>query len=163
MASSESNFTKEKILLLLNRYALSYYKEDICVEYFIADKNTGEQISYAVTFSLNTYSKRIHVGRFCPNLYKQIDSKYLSAACFYLLIHHFAHIYHLPDKYRLCLETRPATNNKFFSRLKDFGLSVKGSQMCQTVEVCGTYPELDIDTSMINKKIIEDKNALFQV
>jgi len=163
MASSESIFAKDKILLLLNRYALSYYKEDNCVEYFVADKNTGEQISYAVTFSLNPYSKRIHVGKFCPNLYKQIDSKYLSAACFYLLIHHFAHIYHLPDEYRLCLETRPVTNKKFFSRLKDFGLRVKGSQMCQTVKVCGTYPELDINTSMIKKKIIEDKNAPFQV
>ncbi len=163
MTSPESNFAKEKILLLLNRYALSYYREDNCVEYFITDKDTGEEISYAVVFSLDNYSKRIHVGKFWPDLYKQTESKYLSAACFYILAHHFAHIYHLPHEYRLCLETRPATNKNFFSRLKDFGLRVKGSQMCQTIEVCGTYPALDINTSMINKKIIEDQTTLFQV
>jgi len=126
MTSPESIFAKEKILLLLNRYALSYYKEDNCVEYFITDKDTGEQISYAVTFSLNTYSNRIHVGKFWPELYKQIDSKYLSAACFYLLIHHFAHIYHLPYEYRLCLETRPATNKFFFFETQGFWTSHQG-------------------------------------
>ena len=126
MTALLSNFIRTKILLLLNRYELSYYKENNCVEYFVTDKETGEQISYAIVFSLNTYSKRIHVGRFCPELYKQTESKYLSAACFYLLMHHFTHIYHLPYEYRICLETRPVTNKKFFRDSKILDFASKG-------------------------------------
>ncbi len=140
MTCPESNFAKEKILLLLNRYALSYYKEDNCVEYFITDKDTGEQISYAVIFSLNTYSKRIHVGKFWPELYKQTGSKYLSAACFYILAHHFAHIYHLPNKYRLCLETRPVTNKKFFRDSKILDFASRGLKCVKPLKSAARIP-----------------------
>lgn len=163
MAFPVSNFVKDKILLLLDRYTLSYYKEGNCIEYFITDKDTKEEISYVIVFSLNNYSKQINVGRFCPNLYKQVDSRYLSAACFYLLIHHFAHIYHLPREYRICLQTRPVTNKIFFTRLKDFDFYIRRPKLCQSVELCGTYPDLAIDTSVINERIMEDETTLFQV
>ncbi|MBW1739658.1 MAG: hypothetical protein JRJ42_00840 [Deltaproteobacteria bacterium] len=163
MASQESNFVKKNIPRLLRRYKLSYYKENDCIEYFITDNGTKEQISYAIIFSLNRHSKQINVSRFCPELYKQIESKYLSAACFYLLIHHFANIYHLSEEYSIFLQTRPATYKKFFSRLKDFDLRIKGLKLCETAEVRGEYLPLDVDTSMIDEKILGTEEIPFRV
>jgi len=144
-----SKFMQEKLPVFLRRYEISYCKEDDCIEYFIRDKITHEQISYALVLSLNRFAKQINVGRFCPGLYKQPHCKYLSAACFYLLIHHFAKIYHLSEGYGIYLETKPATYKKFFSMLKDFNLKVKRIILCNTAEVCDVYHQDNIDTSMI--------------
>lgn len=163
MASTESPFIKENVSRLLSRYKLRYYQECDCIEYFITDKVTGEQISYSIVLSLDMHSKEIHVGRFCPELYKEIDSKYLSAACFYLLIHHFGDTYHLNDRYHISLETRPATYNRFFSRLKDFNLRNEGLKLCGTAVVVGEYPPLDVNTSMIERKSLTEDNIPFQV
>jgi hypothetical protein len=140
---------QENIPELLRRYEISYCKEDDCVEYFITDKKTHEQISYALVLSLNRFAKQINVGRFCPELYKQPHCKYFSAACFYLLINHFAKIYHLAEGYGIYLQTKPATYKKFFSMLKDFNLQVKRIILCNTAEVCDVYHQDNIDTSMI--------------
>jgi len=163
MTSCESNFAKEKIPLLLARYELCYNREDNCVEYFITDKATKKQISRAVIFSLNRGSEQINVSRFCPELYRQTECKYLSAACFYLLTHHFADIYQIPKGYRICLETRPDTHGRFFSRLKDFHLLIERLKLCATAEVCGNYPEIDIDISLIKKKILEKEEVPFLI
>lgn len=153
---------KENVSRLLSRYELRYYQECDCIEYFITNKETGEEISYSIVLSLNTHSKEIHISRFCPELYKEIDSKYLSAACFYLLIHHFGDIYHLDDRYRISLETRPATYYRFFSRLKDFDLLNAGLRLCETIAVVGEYPPLDVNTSMIEKKSRQKEETPFQ-
>ena len=158
-----SHFAKEKMPILLARYELSHYQEDDCIEYFISDRHTKEQISRAMIFSLNRPSQQINVVRFCPELYKQTGCKYLSAACFYLLTHHFASIYHLPRQYRICLETRPETYRRFFSKLKDFRLHIEGLKLCKSAEVCGNYPQLDIDVSMIKNKVMEKGDVPFMV
>lgn len=163
MTSCQSNFAKEKIPLLLIRYELCYHREDNCVEYFIVDKATKKQISRAVIFSLNRGSKQINVSRFCPELYRQTKCKYLSAACFYLLTHHFANIYQIPKAYRICLETRPETYKKFFSKLKDFHLHIKGLKLCKSAEVCGNYPQLDMDVSMVKQKVMAKDEIPFIV
>ena len=163
MASIESDFAKKNVARLLSRYDLSYYKEDKCIAYFITDKTTNEEISYAIVFSLNRDSKELHVSRFCPELYKQVASKYLSAACFYLLIHHFGNIYHLGKDYSISLDTLTATYNAFFSRLKDFTLRMKGLKCSKTTEVLGKYPVLNVDTSMIVNKTKGDEEIPFLV
>jgi hypothetical protein len=163
MTSLVSKFAKEKIPILLDGYELSYYQEADCIGYVIADKKTKERISRAIILSLNRPSQQINVVRFCPELYKQTGCKYLSAACFYLLTHHFASIYQVPREYRICLETRPGTYDRFFSKLKDFHLRIEGVKLCKTAEVCGKYPQLDIDISMIERKIAEEEKVPFLV
>jgi len=163
MASIESHFATENVPRLLSRYELSYYQEDNCIEYFIVDKNTHEQISYAIIFSLNRDSKELHVSRFCPELHKQIDAKYLSAACFYILIHHFGNIYHLSKDYSITLETRGATYKAFFSRLKDFDFLDQGLRLFKTAAIMGEYPEIDVNTSMIEKKSLQEGKTPFEV
>ncbi len=163
MTSLVSKFAKEKIHILLDRYDLFYYQEANCIGYVIADKKTKEQISRAITLSLNRPSQQINIVRFCPELCKQTGCKYLSAACFYLLTHHFATVYQLPREYRIGLETRPGTYERFFSKLKDFHLRIEGIKLCKTAEVCGKYPQLDIDTSMIERKNTEKEKVPFLV
>jgi hypothetical protein len=110
-----------------------------------------------IVLSLNTNSSEIHVSRFYPELYKQDNAKYLSAACFYLVIHHFAHIYHLDEKYKISLDTLPVTFEEFFSRLEDFDFHLEGIKFCKTAELLSRFLPVDINTSMIKKKIIESQ------
>lgn len=161
MTATESLFMKENVPRLLDRYRVCYCQEDQCIEYFITDMETKELISYAIVFSLNTCSKQIHVSQFYPELCKQIESKYLSAACFYLLIRHFGNIYHVGKGYDIHLETFPETYERFFSRLKDFCLLNKGIRLCKTCEVVGEYPLLEVDTSMIQKRETCDEELRF--
>jgi hypothetical protein len=163
MASCKSHFAEDMIRLLLRRYELSFRKEDDCVEYFIGDKATGKQISRALVFSLNRGSKEMHVSKFCPELYKEKECKYLSAACFYLVTHHFADVFQIPKEYRIHLETRPVTYNKFFSKLRHYHLHVEGLTLCKSAEVCGNHPQLDIDVSMIKEKVLEQGEVPFAV
>ncbi|WP_207679691.1 hypothetical protein [Desulfonema magnum] len=152
---------KKNVPLLLRRYALSYHKEGDCIEYFITDKITHENISRALVLSLNRYSNQINVAKFYPELAKQTESKYLSAACFYLLIHHFAKCCHVSEKYRIFLQTRPPVYKDFYSLLNDFDLQIKRAVLCETVEVWGDYPPVPVDTSMIEEKVLEDDEPAF--
>jgi len=158
-----SEFLRENIPILLDRYDLSYCKGKDCIEYFVIDKHTHEQISYDVILCLDRPAKRLIVRRFCPELYKQVECHYLSAACFYILIHHFAHEYHLPKDYCVCLETRREVYKNFFSLLSDFHLEVKKVKFGKSVEVCGDYPDIDIDTTMFKKAQLEAQDLPFSV
>lgn len=163
MASLESPFIKENVVRLLRKYDLSYYQEDDCVEYFLTEKNSSEQVSFALVLCLDRSSKEVHVSRFYPELYKKPESKYLSAACFYLLIHHFAHCYDLTPDYSISLDTRPATHERFFSRLGDFHFKLRCLKLCQTAQILSDYKPLQVDTSMIEKKVLGDVQIPFLV
>jgi hypothetical protein len=145
---------QEKMPMLLSRYEISYCKEGDCIEYFITDKHTHDQVSYSLVLSLDRFAKQINVGKFWPELYKQPRCKYCSAVCFYLLIHHFASIYHLVEGYGIYLHTKPSTYKEFFSLLKDFNLRIKRIILCNTAEVCDVYHEDNIDTSMVIKEVL---------
>jgi len=74
---SESLFMRINIGILLNKYDFSFYREDRCIEYFIMDKIKLEDISKALIMSLDLFKKNIHVAKFYPELYKQLNSKYI--------------------------------------------------------------------------------------
>jgi hypothetical protein len=156
----ESNFMKDKVPLLLSRFELSCCIEDRCAEYFLFEKATHELISYALTLSLNEYAKQINIAKFHPELYKQLEPKYLSAACLYLLIHHFVQNYHLDKEYSIFLQTRPAIFRKFYSRLEDFEFRISAFGLGDNVKVGSKYLPRIVDTSMIEKKLIEEDEML---
>jgi hypothetical protein len=163
MASVESPFVKTNMPRLLDKYRISYFREDDCIEYFITEKDSGEQISYALVLSLDRKSREIHVSRFYPELYKQKGARYLSAVCFYLLVHHFGDCYHVTPDYTISLDTRPVTYERFFSRLKDFHFQLKGLKLCQTAQILSDYDPLPVDTSMIKKRVVESPQIPFLV
>jgi hypothetical protein len=154
---------KKNVPRLLKKYTVSYYQEEDCIEYFLTSKKSKKQVSYALVLSLDRNAKEIHVSRFYPELYKQTGTRYLSAACFYLLIHHFAACYHLTHDYNISLDTRPATHKGFFSRLKDFHFHLRGLKLCQTAQILSDYEPLPVDTSMIKEKAYANMDIPFLV
>ena len=152
---TESPFMKINIRVLLSRYDFSFCREDRCIEYFIKDREKLEDISKALIMSLDMIKKNIHVSKFYPELYKQLNPKYMSAACFYLLIHHFGQYFHLDKTYHIDLETTPCVFHEFYEKLRDFHLHVTTNGLGNTVNVKSDYTPLAIDTSLIHECFLD--------
>lgn len=147
-----SAFIGEKIRLLLKRYGLSCRIEENRIEYVLADAITAEQVSFDLVLSRNRFAKQIHVCKFYPGLHRQDDTRYLSAACFFLLVHHFGQHYNLNRVYTIFLQTRHEVFTQFYATLKDFCFQIRGQATADNVNVWSTYVPCAIDTSMIREK-----------
>ena len=148
----EPDFMNIHVPELLRRYSISCSAEDNCAEYFLTDRITHEEISRSLVFSLNLFSGQIHVSKFYPEIYKQPDPRYLSAACFYLLIRHFAQTFHLPEDFPIFLETQVSVFHAFYAKLKDFDFQIRCFHPGDNVEVCGRYCSARVDTEMITQR-----------
>ncbi len=157
----ESKFMRTKVPLLLQRFTLAYFKEGPCIEYFINRRCSTETISYSLIFSYNPIKKDLHVSRFHPELYLQSNPKYLSAACFYLLIHHCADSYSLDDSCHISLETVPMISDGFYKRLRDFNFQVNKSGLDNVVELISEIIRLPVDTKMIKEHIFREGEVPF--
>ena len=149
----ESKFMSEKVPLLLARYALSYFQEGPCIEYFISRRFCTETISSDLVFSYSPAKKDLHVSRFYPELYHECNSKYLSAACFYIIVQHCASIYRLDEFCRISLETIPSIGDNFYGKLKDFNFHVHKRCLGNVVELTSKLVRAPVDTSMIGEHI----------
>jgi hypothetical protein len=147
----ESVFMHENIPLFLNRFSLSYYKENACIEYFINKLHSDEEVSSALIFAYNPIAKDLHVSRFHPELYLRSNSKYLSAVCFYLLIHHCADAFALDSTCHISLETVPDISDRFYRKLGDFNFNVHKSGLGNVVELVSTLIRSSVDTTMITE------------
>ena len=152
MRPHRPDFVTRAVQALQDRFRFSFYQEGNCIEYFIHEKETGRCISRNIVLSLTPQSHEIRVIKFYPELQYEPFSKYLSAAAFYFLVHHFAHIYHLAKGCPVCIETLLETHRAFYAKLRDFHLVLKGVKLCKTAYVCGDYPALEIDTDSVKKK-----------
>jgi len=150
----ESAFMKIHIPELLRRFSVSCSVEDGCIEYFLTDRITSEDISRSLLFSLNLFSGQIHVSRFYPEIYKQPDPRYLSAACFYLLIHHFAQTFDLPGGFPIFVETRVWVFHDFYERLRDFDFKISRFHPGDNVDLCARYCPGSVDTTMIEQRSV---------
>ncbi len=157
----ESKFMRENVPLLLGRFTLSYFKEGPCIEYFISRRFSTETISSDLIFSFNPGRKDLHVSRFYPELYRECNSRFLSAACFYLLIHHCAEAYNLDDLCHISLETVPAVNDEFYGRLKDFNFHVHKRGLGNVVELVSDLINSTIDTNMIGEHVFGEGEIPF--
>jgi len=147
--------------LFLKRFTLSFFKEGNCIEYFINENSSIEIISSSLIFSCNPITKDLHVSRFYPELYLQTNPKYMSAVCFYLLIHHFADIYSLDNDCHINLETVPTVNDNFYGKLKDFNFHIDKSRLGNVVELMSDIIRLPINTSMIREHVLENGEIPF--
>ena len=157
----ESPFIRRNLDLLLRRFALTYNREDFCLEYFILRQNSREIISHSLVFSYNPAIRDLHVSRFHPCLYVETDSKYLSAACFYLLIHHCANMFFLDDSCRISLETVPQIYETFYHRLKDFSFAIGNRGLGNVVGLVSAITRSGVDTSMIEKHVFPNGETAF--
>lgn len=145
----DSIFISKNTLLLLSRFSLSYRHEFSCVDYYINDIETGICISKEILFTLDRLEGHIVVSRFYPELSKRNNSKYLSATCFYLMIHHFSKILKIPSGFDIYLTAKPSVFKKFYEKLNDFDFHIQGPKTDNYVNVTSTLNSAFVDTSMI--------------
>ena len=158
---SESTFMQKNVPLFLQRFFITCFKEDSCIEYFINKPASTDTVSSSLVFCYNAMAKDLHVSRFHPELYLQANSKYLSAACFYLLIHHCANTFSLDDTCRISLETVPKVCEDFYSRLGDFKFQIHKNGLGNVVELSSDLVRLPVDTSMIKTHVFGESEIPF--
>ena len=134
---------------LLQRFSLSYERDCTCIEYFLDSKEKIRQISKTLIVSHELFSGSLYVSKFYPEIYKELNCKYLSATCFYLIAHHAIKMFHLADNCCVSLETDVMVFNKFYSRLNDFNFKIIYNRPAERVYLEGRYHELPISTDMI--------------
>jgi hypothetical protein len=145
-------FMETQVKRLLERYFLTCTREDTCMEYFLWDVKTRDLVSLNLILSHDRFSRGIYISKFYPQLFLTHDCRFLSAACFYLLVHHSAGVFNLTDHCRVSLETEFAVYEEFYSRLADFHFRIGHPRPAHRVCVCGTYHGLPIDTKIIQEK-----------
>lgn len=150
----QSEFMLQNLPLLLSRFKLSCDIDANCVEYHLSKIADNQEISFSLIFSLDTFAKYIYVAKFYPELFRQENSHYLSAAVFYLLIHHFAQHYHLTSDYRIFLRTTFTVFQQFYCLLKDFHFQIMRAGVGDRVEVESPFTPVRIDTTMISENTL---------
>ena len=149
------------IPLFFERFGLSYYREGACMEYFLHSLFSTETISTALIISYNARNKDLHVSRFYPELYQLPNSKYLSAACFYLMIQHCAEVFTLDDSCHISLETVRQVSDQFYRKLGDFNFSVHRRLIGDVVELISGIVVTTVDTSRIHLRMCEPDEIPF--
>ncbi|MFH2067204.1 MAG: hypothetical protein ABIK15_18535 [Pseudomonadota bacterium] len=156
MQHLESKFMLANGPLFNNRFVISYYRENACIEYFIKNRISSEIISSSLIFSYNPIKKDLHVSRFYPELYRQADPKYMSSVCFCFLINHCAETYCLDGACHISLETVPVVCDAFYRKLKDFNFYITKYGLGNVVELESDIRPLFMDTSLIRKHIYSE-------
>ncbi len=146
---SASQFLVINLPLLLKRFALSYEQDDSCLEYFLYSKEKMRQISKNLIISHDLFSKSLYVSKFYPELFRELNCKYLSAACLYLMVHHAVKIFHLSDHCCVNLETDTVVFNNFYSRLNDFDFKITYNRPSERVSLRGHYHEIPFNTDEV--------------
>jgi len=151
--AGENNFLNQQIPRFNNRFLLTFSRDDTCLEYFLCSRHTGTQISKTLIVSHEVFSGSLYVSRFYPELYRQINCKYLSAACFYLMVHHASSAFQLFDKCRVNLETDKAVFLQFYARLQDFNFYIRYARPVDKVYLTGNYQKNLIYTDLVRPNI----------
>lgn len=157
-----SEFIRQTLPGLVDRYAITHLAEGDCIEYFLVDKATGEEISQNLVISLNRFARRIEIIRFYPELHKQPDTKFFSAVCFYLLVHHFARHFGISNNHKIFVRTQPDVYTRFYKYLRDFNFYPE-SQIANTIDLLSDYTQTDVDTSIIEEKSLETGEIRFMI
>ncbi len=149
-SKNESQFLLTHIPELLKRFTLLYQKDDSCIEYFLFSKEKNIEISKSLILSHNMFSHSINVSKFYPEIYKEICCKYLSAACFYLIVHHAANKFHMADTCSVGLEAEKKVFESFYSKLNDFNFKINYNRPAKKVCLKGRYQKYSFKTDMIH-------------
>ena len=148
--SGSRRFINENIAILLERFQLSFVREENRIEYFIADKKNSDEISFSLVFCYDIFARQLHISKFYPGLFRQPDSRYLSAACFYLLFNHCTAFFNLGPEHSIFLQCKEEVFENFYARLKEFSFTMTRSGQGDNVDVKSPCPtHIDIDSTVI--------------
>lgn len=149
--TANAGFLAANIPLLEERFSLSYTRDYSCIEYFLDSRKTSRQVSENLILSWDTRVKGLYISKFYPRLYLEEASKYLSAACFYLMVFHAVHEFHLKDECTVWLETDCGVFQDFYSKLREFEFVVSRSRVGERVCLKGVFHDFPIDTCPIKR------------
>ena len=161
-AGPASEFIQKTIPRFLARYTIRYLAEGDCIEYFLTDKKTNDEISQNLVISLNRFARQIEIIRFYPELNQQPGTKYFSAVCFFLLVHHFARHHGISNNYKIFVRTQPEIFTRFYKSLIDFNFYPK-FEIANTIDLLSDFTKTDVDTSIINEKILAPNELGFMI
>lgn len=145
----ESEFLSTHIPLFHKRFSLSYSRDFSCVEYFLFSREKKADISQNLILSHDAGGGRIYVSRFYPELYKEADAKYLSAACFYMLIRHAFNLFQLRNHCPVWLETNDTVFHDFYERLREFDFHIAHARPAGQVCLVGNFHDLPVPENQI--------------
>jgi len=149
LLESGSGFITEKVAILCKRFRIEYRRDHNQVEYFITDNGDNLEVSFSLVFCRNIFSRQLHVSKFYPGLFRRTGSKYLSAASFFLMVHHCAGLFAMGGEYSIFLQCRRQVYQNFYSKLDDFALHIVREGQGENVDVIGPLQPSEIDTAMI--------------
>jgi hypothetical protein len=144
-----SVFIAQHAPVLFRCYRLTFRYAYDCADYFITDIRTGEKVSKDILFVMDRLQHCLVISRFYPELYLRDHSKYLSATCFYLMVHHFFHISLMDSSTTIYLTAKPSVFTKFYRKLKDFDFHIHGPESSRYVPLISEIERSNVDTSMI--------------
>ncbi len=153
----DAGFLTTKIPLLEKRFSLSYFRDDSCIEYFLDSRERSELVSLNLILSWDTRAKGLYVSKFYPELFRERASRYLSAACFYLMVQHAVHEFHLRDECTVWLETDRGVFREFYAKLKEFEFRISRARVGDKVCLKGIFHDISILSSKI--PLIQDHFA----
>jgi len=154
----EPHFLAPYIPLFLERFLLSYKQDGSCLEYFLYSKEKMRWISKNLIISHDLFSGSLYVAKFYPEINKEQNCKYLSAACFYLMAHHAAKIFHLSGNCCIDLESDTEVFNHFYSRLNDFDFKITYYRTSERVSLRGRYHGISFSTDEVIQHIPSGDN-----
>jgi len=150
----ESPFLGRHIPLLLKRFSISYERESTCIEYFLYSKEKLREISKNLIVSHETFTGNLYVSKYYPEIYKEIQCKYLSAAFFYMMVHHAVKMFHLANNCCVNLEAEREVFDDFYARLDDFDFKIHHNRIAKKVCARGHYQNFDFSTDMVTHHLI---------
>jgi len=143
LIAEKQNFIEDKIKLFKASYLLRSWieeKSEKSIIYVMTDKVSGRVIANDMMILYDGKNKAIKVQTFYPNLQNKPNSKGLSAACFYILLHHFAAHFNYPAGTKIwsVMTLGDDAFEKFYSKLRDFKfVEIDG-------DICGEFPGLQL-------------------
>lgn len=143
------SFMEIQVPAFFRRFSLSYRKDGRCIEYFLYSREKKHEISTSLIVSYDVYAKAINVSKFYPEIYKESFSRYMSAACFFMMMHHAAGLFDIHCDCSICLETRAMVFKSFYQRLKDFDFIIHQCRISDNCNVRGRYHDFPVETGMI--------------
>lgn len=149
MIFADTAFLSTHIPLLEDRFVLSYFQDGTCVEYFLDARDTGRHVSQNLILSQDDRSRGLYVSKFYPQLFLETAPKYLSAACFYLVVHHAVHLFHMKSECMVWLETDTRVFEDFYVKLKEFEFSIFRSRVGERVCLHGIFHDLPVHVKNI--------------
>ena len=152
LAGESSLFLSTYVPLFLSRYSLSYEQDCSCAEYFLRSRTKHKVISKNLIVSHEVFSKSLYVSKFYPEIYRELNCKYLSAACFYVMACHATGLFGLKDNCCVNLETQMDVFENFYRKLREFHFEICCNRPCDKVYIRGHYHSFQIGTDMIEAR-----------